>query len=126
MLLLRVGRRALSTCLNVSMNQNKDLNKNLTFKVLNFPNIQTIKAQSLFTNATDKNSRDAQGKAAEEKIKAEVFGKFESEGLRSIFNDEILIAVSNSSSNEDLDKAGALIGLYKINIFILTKKCEMT
>ena len=117
MLLSRVGRRALTTCLNVSVNQNKALNKNLTFKVGKFSKTQTPNAQSLFTNAFDKKSRDTQGKPAEEKIKVEVFGKFESEGLRSIFNDEILIAVGNSSSNEDLDKAGALIGLYKTFTF---------
>ena len=122
MLLSRVGRRALTTCLNSSVNQNKKLNKNLTFKVGKLSIIQTPKAQRLFTKAFDKNPRDTQGKAAEEKVKAEVFRKFESEGLRSVFNDEILTAVSNSSSIEDLNKSGALIGLYKTFLFYFDHK----
>jgi len=104
MLVWRGARRAL-------LNQKKNLNKNLIFEVGKFSTIQT-QAQSLFTNAyhNDKEPRDIQGKTkVEEKIKTQVFEMFESEGLRSVFNDEILTAVSISSSNEDLLKSGVLI-----------------
>jgi len=42
-------------------------------------------------------------------VKAQVFENFDSEGLRSVFTDEILTAVLISSSNEDLHKSGVLI-----------------
>ena len=106
MLVSRVARRSLTSWLS----QSKDLNKNLSFKVGQFPTIQ-IPAQTLFTYSFDKKTRETQEKAKEERVKAEVFDNFESDGLRSVFNDEILTAVSISSSNEDLDKSRALIGL---------------
>ena len=108
MLISRVARRSLTSWLR----HPKDLNKNLTFKAGIFSNIQ-IPAQSLFTNSFDQKTREPQEKAKEERVKAEVFENFEADGLRSLFNDEILTAVSISSSSEDLDKCGALIGLYK-------------
>ena len=110
MLVLRSARRALITCLN----QKKDLNKNLIFEFGKFSTFQT-QAQSLFTNAyhNHKEPPDIQGKIeAERKVKAQVFENFDSEGLRSVFTDEILTAVLISSSNEDLHKSGVLIGLY--------------
>ena len=108
MLISRVARRSLTNL----RGPKKDLNKNLTFKVGQFPSIH-IPAQSLFTNTFDKKPRETQETAKEETVKAEVFENFESDGLRSVFNDEILTAVLISSSNEDLEKCGALIGLYK-------------
>ena len=108
MLISRVARR----CLTNLLSRKKDLKKNLTFKVGQFPSIH-IPAQSLFTNTFDKKPRETQEKAKEERVKTEVFKNFESDGLRSVFNDEILTAVLISSSSEDLEKCGALIGLYK-------------
>ena len=113
MLVWSGARRAL-------LKQKKNLNKNLIFEVGKFSTIQT-QAQSLFTNAyhNHKEPRDIQGKTkVEEKIKTQVFEMFESEGLRSVFNDEILTAVSISSSNEDLLKSGVLIGLYTVLLII--------
>ena len=114
MLISRVARRSLTSWLS----QSKDLNKNLTFKVGQFPSIH-IPAQSLFTNTFDKKPRETQEKAGEERVKTEVFKNFESDGLRSVFNDEILTAVSISSSSEDLEKCGSLVGLYKTLICLL-------
>ena len=108
MLISRVARRSLTSWLS----QSKDLNKNLTLKVGQFPSIYIL-AQSLFTNTFDKNPRETKETAKDERVKAEVFENFESDGLRSVFNDEILTAVSISSSSEELEKCGTLIGLYK-------------
>ena len=124
MLILRCARRALIT----GLNQKNELNKNL-IEVGKFSSIKT-QAQSVFTNAfhnrKDKDTHDTSEviKADENvnqlshMVKAQVFEKFESEGLRSVFNEEILTAVSVSSSNEDLHKSGALIGLYKPRLII--------
>ena len=118
MLISRVARRSLTSLLSKS----KDLNKNLTFKVGQFPTTILISTQSLFTytNSFDQKTRELQEKTKEkERVKTEVFENFESDGLRSVFNEEILTAVSISSSNEDLEKCGALIGLYKtLNQFL--------
>ena len=123
MLILRCARRALIT----GLNQKNELNKNL-IEVGKFSSIKT-QAQSIFTNAfhnrkdKDKDTHDVT-KADENvnqlshMVKAQVFEKLESEGLRSVFNEEILTAVSVSSSNEDLHKSGALIGLYKPRLII--------
>ena len=126
MLILRCARRALIT----GLNQKNELNKNL-IEVGKFSSIKT-QAQSVFTNAfhnrkdKDKDTHDtSEVKKADANVnqlnhmvKAQVFEKFESEGLRSVFNEEILTAVSVSSSNEDLHKSGALIGLYKPRLII--------
>jgi len=117
MLILRCARRALIT----GLNQKNELNKNL-IEVGKFSSIKT-QTQSVFTNVfhnrkdkdkdthytSEETKADENVNQLSHMVKAQVFEKFESEGLKSVFNDEILTAVSVSSSNEDLHKSVALI-----------------
>ena len=96
--------------------KNNDINKNICFGENKYSKLWT---QGLFTSSYHIKPRMRE-KAQQlhlqllnkdtETIKKEVFERFESEGLRSVFNDEILAAISSSSTNDELDKCSALIG----------------
>ena len=96
--------------------KNNDINKNICFGENKYSKFWT---QGLFTSSYHIKPRMRE-KAQQlhlqllnkdtETIKKEVFERFESEGLRSVFNDEILAAISSSSTNDELDKCSALIG----------------
>ena len=108
MFISRFARRVFTSC----HSPKKDFHKRLTFSVGKFSTIET-QSQKLFTNAFHDKPLNSKGNTDEDKVKTQVFEKFELEGLRSVFNDEILTAVSISSSSEDLEKCGSLVGLYR-------------